>query len=85
MGTLLTVILVLFLIGYTAKLFFRYILPWWLTRFMHKQQRKYDEQFYTSRRINDEEEIRIKKEAVQGDINPDVGEYVDFEEIEDNE
>lgn len=84
MELLLEIIFFLFLLSFLGKLFFRYVLPWWLNRFVKKQQKKYEQQFYSDGSDNDDDEIRIRKEASNGDVNPDVGEYIDYEEIDDN-
>ena len=83
MELLLKIIFFLFLLSFLGKLFFRYVLPWWLSRFVKKQQKKYEQQFYSDDRNNDDE-IRINKDKANGEVNPDVGEYVDFEEVDDN-
>ena len=85
MEFILTVILVFFIISFLGKLFFRYVLPWWLARFVKKQQKKYERQFYNEEKINGEEKIRYKNSDIEGSVNPDVGEYVDFEEIDDEQ
>jgi len=85
MEFILTVILIFFVISLLGRLFFRYVLPWWLARFVKKQQRKYEQHFYNEQTINKEEKIRYDKSSVEGNINPDVGEYIDYEEIDDNE
>ena len=72
------------MLSFVGKLFFRYVLPWWLNRFVKKQRKKYDQQFNSNGRVYEDDEIRIKKEASNGEVNPDVGEYVDFEEVDDN-
>ena len=71
----------LFLLGLLFQLFFRYILPLILLRYVRKKQ-KQQEQFFNKN--PKEGEIKIKK---QGDnknhLDPDVGEYVDFEDVDD--
>ncbi len=84
MELLLKIIFFLFLLSFVAKLFFRYVLPWWLNHFVKKQQKKYEQQFNANGRVYEDDGIRIKKDAPTGEINPDVGEYVDFEEVDDN-
>jgi len=84
MELLLKIIFFLFLLSFLSKLFFRYVLPWWLSRFVKKQQKKYEQQFYDNGRVYEDDEIRIKKEAGNSEVNPDVGEYIDFEEVDDN-
>jgi len=84
MELLLKIIFFLFLLSFLGKLFFRYVLPWWLNRFVKKQQKKYEQQFNGHGRVYEDDEISIKKETSNGEVNPDVGEYVDFEEVDDN-
>ncbi len=85
MEFILTVILIFFTISFLGRLFFRFVLPWWLARFMKKQQKKYEEQFYREQKVDDEEKIRYNESSVKGHVNPDVGEYVDFEEVDDDD
>ncbi len=86
MEFILKVIFIFFLISFLGRLFFRYVLPWWLARFIKKRQKEYGDRFgYTEQRVNDEEKIHYKENSTQSKINPNVGEYVDFEEIDDNE
>ena len=85
MEFILTVILIFFVISFLGRLFFRYVLPWWLARYVKKQQQKYEQHFYKEKTVNNEEKIRYDDSSVEGNINPDVGEYIDYEEIDDNE
>jgi len=85
MEFLLKIVLVLFLLSFMGRLFFRYVFPWWLNRFMKKRQQKYGEHFNSSRNnAFEDDEIRINNDTKKGEVNPDVGEYVDFEEVDDN-
>ena len=84
MDVLLTIILIFFALSFLGRLFFRYVLPWWLSRFMKKQQQKFNQQYYSDGRVYEDKEVRINKESGKGAVNPDVGEYVDYEEIDDN-
>ena len=83
--TLLTIILIFFVLSFLGRLFFRFVLPWWLSRFIKKQQRKYGEQFYREQQVDKDEKVRYNETAVKGEVNPDVGEYVDFEEVDDDD
>ena len=85
MESLLTILFVLVLFYYVSKLFFRYVLPWWLARYMRKQQDRFRQGFYQERKVNSDEKIRYSEKSVQGAVNPDVGEYVDYEEIDDED
>jgi hypothetical protein len=79
-----TIILVFFALSFIGRLFFRYVLPWWLSRFLKKQQKKYSQQFYSEQNVDEDEKIRYNESVVKGTVNPDVGEYVDFEEVDDD-
>jgi hypothetical protein len=79
-----TIILVFFALSFIGRLFFRYVLPWWLSRFLKKQQKKYSQQFYSEQNVDEDEKIRYNESAAKGTVNPDVGEYVDFEEVDDD-
>ncbi len=83
MEVLLKIILFFFVLSLLARLFFRYVLPWWLKRFVDKQQQKFNQQ-YNDQNTRNEGETYIRKEPEEGKVNPDVGEYIDFEEIDDN-
>jgi len=79
-----TIILVFFALSFIGRLFFRYVLPWWLSRFLKKQQKKYSQQFYSEQNVDEDEKIRYNESVAKGTVNPDVGEYVDFEEVDDD-
>jgi hypothetical protein len=52
---------------------------------MKKQQKKYEQQFYGGETVYEDETIKYSKKSVEGEVNPEVGEYVDFEEIDDKQ
>jgi hypothetical protein len=52
---------------------------------MRKQQDRFRQGFYQERKVNSDEKIRYSEKSVQGAVNPDVGEYVDYEEIDDED
>ena len=81
MEVLLKIVLFFFVLSLLARLFFRYVLPWWLKRFVRKQQDKFNQQYNNPR---PEGETYVRTEPEKGRVNPDVGEYIDFEELDDN-
>ena len=83
MELLLKIVFFIFLLSFIGKLFFRYVLPWWLKRFVTKQQKKYN-RYYQDGNSDEEGDIGISKETNVGIVNPDVGEYIDYKEIDDN-
>ncbi len=69
-----------------GKLFFRYFLPRWLNRFVQRQQKNYNQhQQYREKNVDKDEKVKFDKNSTEGSINPDVGEYVDFEEVDDKD
>ena len=87
MEALLRFIFVAVIIYYSFKLFFRYAVPWMITRFMKKQQDKFSQMngFPNSgynRKKDGEVNIKSKQtKKSRGDTS--FGEYVDFEDIDD--
>lgn len=83
MGLLFKIVFFIFLLSFVGRLFFQYVLPWWLKRFVTKQQKKHN-RYYQDGKDNEEGDIGISKETDDSIVNPDVGEYIDFKEIDDN-
>ena len=84
MKFLFWVILFFVIIYYGFKLFFRYGLPWILSRFVQKQQEKYNRNqgFNPDKQEGD---VTVKNNASKQEKNDaGFGEYVDFEDIKDN-
>jgi len=85
MEVLLKIILFFFILSFLGRLFFRYVLPWWLKRYVKKKQQQFNQQFYNGEeQSNSEGETSINKDPEDAKVNPEVGEYIDFEEIDDN-
>ncbi len=86
--TLLTVIFIFLVLVYAFRLFFRYGLPWLLSRHMRKQQQKYYDIFGWGN-VNDPEkkregEVKVKKSKTKHKKeDTDFGEYIDFEDVEE--
>ena len=80
-------ILVLLLIYYGGKLFFRYILPWLIMHYLEKQQDKFTNDFYgpgEEKKKEGEIKIKTKPNPKRGKRDDKTfGEYIDFEEIDD--
>ncbi len=51
---------------------------------MNKKQQEFNQQFYNNGQQRAKGETSIHKDAEDGQVNPEVGEYVDFEEIDEN-
>ena len=83
MVTLLKIVIFILILSYIGRLFFQYVLPWWLKRFVKKQGKKYNK-YYSDANPHKEGDIGISKETEDSIVNPDVGEYIDYKEIDDN-
>jgi len=84
MNFFLWLILVFFLLSYGFRLFLRYGMPWLLSRFMKKQQDKFNQAYnqqqgFQQKKKEGEVEINVppKKEPKKDN---EFGEYIDFEE-----
>ncbi len=84
MEVLLKIVLFFFILSFLGRLFFRYVLPWWLKRYVKKKQQEFNQQFYNNGQPKPEGETSIHKDSEDAKVNPEVGEYIDFEEIDDN-
>ncbi len=84
---LIRLALFLLLIYLLAKLFTRYLLPYILKRFIRKTEEKYkrQQQEYQDQ-TKKEGDIRInyKNKKHQHKKTDDLGEYVDYEEVDDD-
>lgn len=82
MSTFLWIVLIFVSIYYGFKIFVRYFLPWLLARFVRKQQEKFNN-FGNSQ--SGQNEVKVKKNKAQSKRDDgSFGEYVEFEEIDDN-
>jgi len=70
---------------YLVKIFFRYVLPWLLKRYVKKQQEKFGQNAWKQEEPK-EGEVTIKK-TMQTKPKDDngFGEYIDFEEVNNEE
>ena len=82
---LITFLFWFFLISYILRILGRYILPILLRRYIKKKQSQFNQQFNQQNSPVDEEgevSIKTKPKKSKTDTN-DMGEYVDFEEVDD--
>jgi len=86
MEILLGIIVFFMLLWYGFKIFLRYGLPWLLARFFRNQQAKYGQSTQQTQRSKKREgEVHIKKDqAEKPNEDTGFGEYVDFEDVDDN-
>ena len=74
-----------FLISYILRILGRYIFPILLKRYINKKQSQFNQQFNPQNSPLDKEgevSIKTKPKNSKNDTN-DMGEYVDFEEVDD--
>ncbi len=74
-----------FLISYILRILGRYIFPILLKRYINKKQSQFNQQFNPQNSPLDKEgevSIKTKPKKSKNDTN-DMGEYVDFEEVDD--
>jgi hypothetical protein len=81
---LLRTILVILLIYYGFKMISRYLLPFFLKRFINNVQNRANQQYQNQQKPNVKvgETIIDKKPNTNSQSNNSVGEYVDYEEVE---
>ncbi len=85
MISFLKILFILLIIWYGAKLFFKYVIPWFIVRFINKQQKKYNNQYKNNHSSENKDgiEVEIKKPQKAKSDKPDFGEYVEYEEVDD--
>lgn len=87
---LIRVALILLLIYILVKLFTRYVFPYIIKRFIRKTQEKYQRErdSYYEERSGKKKEGEIHVNYVPDDYNQknkdDLGEYIDYEELDDD-
>lgn len=67
---------------FAARLFVRYIVPFLLGRFIKKQQEKFYNQ--TNPSADEEGKVRVKSQPEHEAKSDHLGEYVDYEEIDES-
>jgi len=83
--SLMRTLLIIAAIFFGARLFVRYIIPFFLGRFLRKQQEKfYGQQAGTPYNRDDEGTVRVKTKGQSSRKKDDLGEYVDYEDIDES-
>ncbi len=84
---LLKFLFIVIIIYYIFRIFIRYALPWFLARFMKKQQEKFNNMggFQRNDYSNPNEgDVKVKSnQSPKSNDDGEFGEYVDFEEVDD--
>ena len=79
------IILFFILFYYLVKLFFRYVLPWLLKKYVKKQQEKFEQSGWSGDEPK-EGEVKIKRTVNTKPKNDsEFGEYIDFEDVNNEE
>lgn len=89
----LRTVLIIILVIYALRLIGRVVVPWLLKRFVNKAQKNFEERMRQQQGFEEQEvkgqegDIKITKKKGQQKKKPprsddDMGEYVDFEEVE---
>ncbi len=82
----LRTILIIILIYYAFKIIARFILPLFLKKMMHNVEKKFTEQQQNTTHqthVKEGETVIDKTPNAHAKSNKDVGEYVDYEDIEE--
>ena len=77
-------ILIIVAVYFGFRLLFRFLVPFFLQRFVRKQQ----EHFYNNASNHprgEEGEVRVKSKPEKKTSSADLGEYIDYEEIHEKE
>ena len=74
-----------FLVSYILKILGRYIFPILLKRYINKKQSQFNQQFnQQDSNLEEEGEVSIKTKPKKSSTDKNnIGEYVDFEEVDD--
>ena len=74
---------ILLIVWFATRLIFRYVVPWFIMRFVKKQQDKYSEYFQSQETKKEGDvEIKVNKNDTKDKNDDSFGEYIDFEEVE---
>ncbi|MDP2237598.1 MAG: DUF4834 family protein [Bacteroidales bacterium] len=87
MEKFLTIIFWVIFTVYVFRLAFRYLFPWLIARYVKKMANRMQQQAYHGKN-NQSQDEKVKVSYIREDepkIDPDIGEYIDFEDIKDNE
>ena len=84
--SLIRTLVIIIAVYYGFRLLFRYLIPFLLGRFLKKQQQRfYDQQGGQSSYSNEEEgTVKVKSKTSSSSKKDDLGEYVEYEEIDES-
>ena len=84
--SLIRTLVIIIAVYYGFRLLFRYLIPFLLGRFIKKQQQKfYDQQGGQSCYSKDKEgTVKVKSKTRSSQKNDELGEYVEYEEIDES-
>ncbi len=82
--SLLRTILIIIVVYYGIKFIFRYLSPYLLKRLINSQKNKYQGS-NTHQKVHQEGNVTIKKTPYNRQSSDELGDYVDYEEINDKE
>ncbi len=69
---------------YAFRLIFRYVFPWLLARWINKMSNQMGQKQNTRTGPQNEGEVKIRSHGEDAPkVDPDFGEYVDFEDVKD--
>lgn len=89
--TLIRIIGIFILIYLSFRVFAMYIMPWLLKKLIEKQRKKYYGDKYSKRKSSQRKrtdygnEVKDNVEHKRKITSDDIGEYVDFKEIKEND
>ncbi len=87
MEKFLTIIFWIIFTVYVFRLAFRYLFPWLIARYVKKMANRMQQQAYQGQN-NQSQDEKVKVSYIREDepkIDPNIGEYIDFEDLKDNE
>lgn len=84
--SLIRTLVIIIAVYYGFRLLFRYLIPFLLGRFINKQQKKYYDQYQGKTGYSKDEEgtVKVKSKSSNSQKNDDLGEYVEYEEIDES-
>lgn len=83
--SLMRTLLIIAAVFFAVRLFLRYVVPFLLGRFIRKQQEKfYDQQSANNYQQEEEGKVRVKTKARSNKKNDVLGDYIDYEEIDES-
>lgn len=85
--SLVRTLLIIVIVYFGVRLIFRYLVPFLLRTFIRKQQSKFNQQFGGGANQSSTEEegkVKVKSRPNDHQHGSDLGEYVEYEEIDES-